>query len=246
MNTYKLRNIQTKTVACENCSLSKLCLPRNLTNPEIDILENAIEKTTKLKKKEHLFKSGDKMTNIYAIKSGAIKTSIANTHGNEQILGFHLPGDLVGFDGFSASTHSIDAEALDDTMVCALPVKELDRLCDLLPVIREEILHQVGDTLQSSNRMILTLGQMQTDERLANFLLTLSEHHAKRNFSRHEFQLSMSRRDIANYLGMAVETLSRLFSKFQDNAWISANHKTIILKDVAKLNDIAHRSCIRC
>jgi CRP/FNR family transcriptional regulator len=208
----------------------------------MDLLENSIEKTKKLKKKEFLFKNGDKLRGIYAIKSGAIKTSISNNDGNEQILAFHLPGDIVGFDAFNTSVHHVNAEALDDALICELPIEQFEKLCDKLPVIREEIMHQVGDVIEHGHRMLLTLGQMQTEERLASFLLSLSDRNKERHFSQTEFQLSMSRRDIANYLGMAVETLSRLFSKFQDKGLIAVSHKNITILDEETLRTIAHKT----
>ena len=230
-------------VSCRNCSLSKFCLPRGLTVDEMKILEKAIDKSKKIKKKEYLYNTNSQQAALYAIKSGSIKTYLSSASGDEQILGFHLSGDLVGFDAFYTGKHSCSAQALDDTLVCELSMQNFEKLCKTLPSIREEMMHQVGKEIQHDHLAMLTLGQMQTEERLATFLFNLSQRNRMRNFSETEFQLSMPRQDLANYLGMAVETLSRILSNLQKKNIIAVQRRGIKVLDQERLRDLAHISC---
>lgn len=243
METAPLRHIKKSSVACQNCSLSELCLPRGLSSQELEMLENAINKTVKVKKKGYLFHRDDKQHSIYAVKAGAIKTSLATPDGEEQILGFYLPGDLLGFDAFAHDRHTCDAQALDDTLVCELSMGDFQELCGKLPQMRSQMMRQFGTEIEREQMLLLTLGQMRTEERLATFLSSLSERNRERGFSTHEFNLPMARHDLANYLGMAVETLSRMFSRLQDEGIIAVKHRLIRIKDMDRLKQLAHHTC---
>ena len=237
------KNKMNAAVACKNCSLSNFCLPRGLSPSEMELLEASISKSKKVKKKEYLYTSNSKQGGLYAIKSGSIKTFLSNESGEEQILGFHLPGDLVGFDAFYTGKHNCSAQALDDTFVCELSINNFEALCEKLPSMRHEMMHQVGKEIQHDHIAMLTLGQMQTEERLATFLISISQRNVARHFSGTEFQLAMPRRDLANYLGMAVETLSRIFSRLQENGIIEVDRRVIRILDLDTLRSLAHSSC---
>jgi CRP/FNR family transcriptional regulator len=243
MHIHSISVAKDTIVSCNNCSLSKFCLPRGLNKEEMEILEQAIDKSRKIKKRAYLYTANTQQAALYAIKSGCVKTYLSSASGEEQILGFHLPGDLVGFDAFHTGQHSCSAQALDDTLVCELSMKNFESLCKTLPSIREEMMHQVGKEIQRDHLAMLTLGQMQTEERLATFLLNLSQRNSARNFSGSEFQLSMPRRDLANYLGMAVETLSRTFSRLQENSIIAVKRRVVVILDHKQLRNLAHSSC---
>lgn len=165
-----------KSVNCDSCSLNNVCIPNGLSDDEVAQLEISVDKTIKIKKKNSLYRSMDEIDGIYAIKSGAIKTSISNTDGQEQVLEFHLPGDLLGFDAFNSGVHSCDAVALEDTLLCKIEMEDFHDLCNRLPGIRKEIMHQVGKEIAHNQSLLLSLGQQQTDERLATFLLAMSSH----------------------------------------------------------------------
>lgn len=232
-----------KAISCEACSLNNICLPNGLTSNEINILESSIDKTVKIKKKDPIFRANEETDGIYAVKSGAIKTSISNSDGQEQVLEFHLPGDMFGFDAFNTGSHSCDAVALEDTLLCKIPVDLFDDLCDRLPGLRKELRHQVGKEIGHNQCLLLSLGQQQTDERLATFLLLISSHYQSRGFSNKEFALPMSRQDLSNYLGMAVETLSRIISRMTDNGLVKIERRMVIISDMEKLKALAHNSC---
>jgi CRP/FNR family transcriptional regulator len=232
-----------KSISCDSCSLNNVCLPNGLTESEIAQLEISVDKSIKVKKKESLYHSMDKIDGIYAIKSGAIKTSISNEDGQEQVLEFHLPGDVLGFDAFNSGVHSCDAVALEDTLLCKIDIEDFHDLCNRLPGIRKEMMHQVGKEIAHNQSLLLSLGQQQTDERLATFLLEMSVHFQSRGFSGKEFVIPMPRQDLSNYLGMAVETLSRIISRMTDDGIIKFNRRLVLITDVEKLEKLAHSSC---
>ena len=228
------------TISCDGCSLSTVCIPNGLSKDELIELEKTIDKTQKVKKKDHIFSSHEKIDGIYAVKSGSIKTSISNEEGQEQVLEFHLPGDLLGFDAFNTGSHTCDAIALEDTLLCKIPIAVFDDLCEKLPGLRRELRHQVGKEIDHNQRLLLSLGQQQTDERLATCLIQLSRHYQSRGFSYQEFTLPMPRQDLANYLGMAVETLSRIISRMTEQGIIKVERRTIMISNLDKLEALAH------
>lgn len=243
MQTVPIQTAKKSAVACHNCSLSELCLPRGLNREELELLENAINKTVKVKKKDYLFRCDGQQHSIYAIKAGAVKTVLSTPDGEEQILGFYLPGDLLGFDAFASNRHTCDAQALEDTLVCELNMDSFQELCGKLSSMRGQMMRQIGSEIEREHMLLLTLGQMRTEERLATFLSSLSERNKQRGFSCTEFNLPMARHDLANYLGMAVETLSRMFSRLQDDGIIAVQHRLIKIEDMARLKQLAHHTC---
>jgi len=236
-------NFNQNTLSCDACSLSNICLPHGLSPFELQELELSIDKTLKIKKRDAVFQANKKLDGIYAVKSGAIKTSIANEDGQEQVLEFHLPGDMFGFDAFSSGSHRCDAVALEDTLLCKIPIEVFDNLCERLPGLRRELRHQVGKEIAHNQRLLLSLGQQQTDERLATYLIQVSSHYQSRGFSNKEFVLPMPRQDLSNYLGMAVETLSRIISRMTEDKIIKVERRMVIISNMEKLIELAHSSC---
>ena len=238
----KPNNFSQKSISCESCSLNNVCIPNGLSPSEIAELEISVDKTIKIKKKDALYHSKDEVDGIYAIKSGAIKTSISNEDGQEQVLEFHLPGDLLGFDAFNSGIHSCDATALEDTLLCKIAMEDFHDLCARLSGVRKEMMHQVGKEISHNQSLLLSLGQQQTNERLATFLLEMSSHFQSRGFSGQEFILPMPRQDLSNYLGMAVETLSRIISRMTEDGLIQMDRRLVIISDTEKLQKLAHTS----
>lgn len=230
-------------VECGKCSLSSFCLPQGLTKAELVEVELAIERTIKFSKKEYLFRCHDPQQAIYAVKSGAVKVSVSTAEGGEQILGFYLPGDLLGFDAMARGEHICDAQALDDTLVCELKIENLGKLCTEFSTLRQQMMRQMGMEIERDHKLLLSLGQMRTEERLATFLVDISERNRQRGFSVCEFNLPMPRIYLASYLGMAVETLSRIFSRLQADGVIKVKQRLIVVEDLEALYALAHRSC---
>ncbi|MEM7209234.1 MAG: fumarate/nitrate reduction transcriptional regulator Fnr [Pseudomonadota bacterium] len=231
-------------VSCSSCSLSELCLPRGLSSAELNELDNSIEHKYKCERDAHLFRSGDPLRAIYAVRSGSFKATVLTGEGAEQVVGFYLPGELLGLDGFAEQQHTCNVIALESASVCELPYPDFESLCGQFAGLRKQLMHLVGREISSGNRMLLALGQLNAEERLATFLMSMSKRFAERGFSPTEFNLSMPRHDLANYLGIAVETISRLFARLQKNGLLEVNRRNIRIVDAQRLSQLAHERCV--
>jgi CRP/FNR family transcriptional regulator len=216
-----------------------LCLPIALERADLDALDKVIKRGRPIQKGELLFKQGDPFKAVYAIRTGAIKTYAVASSGEEQITGFHLASELVGLSGYSEDTYPLSAKALETTTVCELPLEQLETLCDEIPGLRKQIMRNMGGEIRQDQQMMLQLSKKSADERMAYFLLDLSSRFERRGFSAKSFRLSMSRVDISNYLGLAVETVSRIFTRFQKNSLIKTEGKEISLLNTAELNALS-------
>lgn len=227
------------TIHCQNCSISQLCLPFALNEHELTQLDNIIERKKPIQKSQILFKSGDELQALYAIRSGTIKSYTISENGEEQITAFHLPGDLIGFDAIMNMQHVGFAQALETAMICEIPFDILDDLAGKMPKIRHQIMRLMSNEIKSDQEMILLLSKMSAEEKLAAFLLNLSRRFSARGFSAREFRLTMTRGDIGNYLGLTIETISRLLGKFQKSGMISVQGKYITIHQMDTLSELA-------
>lgn len=226
-------------IHCQDCSISQLCIPFTLNEHELDQLDNIIERKKPIQKSQVLFKAGDSLNSIYAIRSGTIKSYTISESGEEQITSFHLPGDLVGFDAITQMQHPSFAQALETAMVCEIPYDILDDLAGKMPKLRQQILRLMSNEIKSDQEMILLLSKMSAEEKLAAFLHNLSQRYAARGFSAREFRLTMTRGDIGNYLGLTIETISRLLGRFQKSGMITVQGKYITINQMDVLADMA-------
>lgn len=224
---------------CSTCSLSSLCLPIAIENDDLDALDQIIKRGRPIQKGELLFKQGDEVHAVYAIRTGAVKTYTVAPSGEEQITGFNLATELVGLSGYNQDAYPLTAKALETTTVCELPLDQLENLCDEIPGLRKQIMRTMSGEIRQDQQMMLQLSKRSADERLAYFLLELSNRFERRGFSPKAFRLSMSRVDISNYLGLAVETVSRIFTRFQKNGLIATEGKEVTLLDLDELNALA-------
>lgn len=224
---------------CNTCSLSSLCLPIALENDDLDALDRIIKRSRPIQKGELLFKQGDHVNSVYAIRTGAVKTYTVAPSGEEQITGFNLASELVGLSGYNQDAYPLTAKALETTTVCELPIEQLETLCDDLPGLRKQIMRNMSGEIRQDQQMMLQLSKRSADERLAYFLLELSSRFERRGFSPKAFRLSMSRVDISNYLGLAVETVSRIFTRFQKNGLIATEGKEVQLVNLEELSALA-------
>lgn len=234
-------NISSMQIACETCSLHQLCLPLELSHSDIEELERIIKRRRPLQRGEHLFQAGDAFTSIYAIRSGSVKTFTTTDDGQEQVTGFHLPSELVGLDAITTERHNCTARALETTSVCEIPFNRLQELGSKIPGLQRQLLRIMSREILEDQDLMIWLGKKTAEERLASLLLRISKRFSDRNFSAREFNLSMSRTDIANYLGLAVETVSRLFSRFQSDGLLSVDRKHVVIQDMDGLERMAHQ-----
>jgi len=228
---------------CETCVLSNLCIAATLTNQEIKSLDTAPKSKAHLEKDEILYHAGESKHKIYAVSSGSLKTTAININGVEQITGFYLPGEILGLEGLADMQLSSTAAAMETSTVCEIPEDDFDKLCETNHGLRKSFMRIVSKEISSEQKMMMSLGQMKSDERLASFLISLSSRFKQRGFSETEFNLSMPRHDIANYLGLTIETISRLFKAFQKQGILDVKNRHVNILNRTKLCDIGHTSC---
>lgn len=237
-------NIEQIKLSCQNCTLADLCLPLGMEKADLEKLDDIVKRNPPYHRGEHLFRPGHKSHALFAVHSGALKSYCITEDGEEQVLGFILPGELTGMDGLAGDRYASASIALETTSVCELPFDQLKPLCSQLPGVHEQIMRIVGKEITTDHQMLMLLGKRNAEERLASFLLSLSSRYKKRGLSADEFYLPMSRQDIGNYLGLAVETVSRLFARFQDEGLLTVDRKLITLRKPETLGSMVD-ACIR-
>ena len=218
--------------------MRELCIPQGMSIEELKLIDTVIERKKPVHKNDYLFHAGDTNRSIYAVLSGSVKTLVDNPNGEEQIVGFHLPGELLGMDGFSGDAHTCSAVALETSSVCEFPLESLDEVCHEVPSIQYAMRRIMGKEVTKDHAMLLLLGRMSAEEKLASFLISLSKRMAQRHWKPTEFNLTMPRQDIANYLGLAVETVSRLFAHLQDQEIIEVDRRRVNICDMERLKSI--------
>ncbi|HKJ95033.1 MAG TPA: fumarate/nitrate reduction transcriptional regulator Fnr [Gammaproteobacteria bacterium] len=228
-------------VACKNCSLFQLCLPVGMEEADLEALNRIIERRRPMKRGHHLYRIGDSFQAIYAVRSGSIKTYTVSAEGQEQVTGFHLAGELLGLDAINDGQHPCNAKVLESTAVCEIPFDRLDELCDRIPGLRRQLFKVMSKELSFEQSLLTLLGKKNSQERLAAFLLSLSARYRSRGFSPQEFRLGMSRDDIGNYLGLAMETVSRMFTRFQTEGILKVDNRNVRILDLERLQTLAHQ-----
>lgn len=224
--------LPTLRASCATCSLHQLCLPVGLEKDELTRLDNIIGKRHRIARGESLYHIGDPFTMLYAIRFGHFKTFQNNANGNYQITGFHMSGELLGMDAISTDRHLCEAVALEDSEVCEIPYAKLENLLQTIPTLLRHFHRVMSREISHDQSVMLLLSNMKAHERLAAFLLNLSSRYAARGYSSNHFQLRMTREEIGNYLGLAVESVSRLFSDFKKKGWININHREVEILDM--------------
>lgn len=230
---------------CKDCSLASLCLPLALNSEDMDSLDEIVKRGRPLKKGDLLFRQGDSFSSVFAVRSGALKTFSVTDAGEEQITGFHLPSELVGLSGMDSEFYPMSAQALETTSVCEIPFERLDELALQLPQLRRQLMRIMSREIRDDQQMMLLLSKKTADERIATFLVNLSARFRARGFSPNQFRLAMSRSEIGTYLGLAVETVSRVFTRFQQNGLLESEGKEVRILDPIGLCALAGGSADR-
>ena len=223
--------------------MRNLCLPAGLGPEAIRQLDQIVSNHARVKKRDCLYRSGDPFTSLYAIRLGTFKSLVLTRDGREQVTRYHMGGEIVGIDGIGDSHHACDVIALEDSEVCVLPFDKLDRLARDVPSLRRNLFRVISRDLCHSHDMMLLLGSMRAEERLAVFLLDLAGRYQARGYSSHEFVLRMTREELASYLGMKLETVSRLFSRLQAEGLILVQGRTIKLLDSSGIGRLIGQHC---
>ncbi len=229
-------------IACAQCGVYQLCLPLGLHQADLTLLESIVKRKELYKRGQLLYRAGDPFDFIYAIRSGSVKTYVCTQDGRTQITGFHIAGELVGLSALAAGRYSSEARALEATSVCRVEAERLDELAQKIPSIQYQMLKIMSGHIRRDEELMLLLGKRSADERLAEYLLGLSRRFAARNYSATQFQLSMSRGDIGNYLGIAEETVCRILARFQEAGLIVTNRREVRLVDLPQLEAVGRIS----
>jgi CRP/FNR family transcriptional regulator len=229
-------NLQSIKVACSNCNLRELCLPVGLSSDEVERLDQVVSSRRKIKKGEALYHSGEAFTSLYAIRTGFFKTCLTTDDGREQITGFQMAGEIMGLDGISTERHNCDALALEDAEVCVMPFGMVEELSREITGLQRHVHKIMSREIVRENSIMMLLGHMRAEERLAAFLLNLLQRQQARGFSSTEMVLRMSREEIGVYLGLKLETVSRTFSKFVDDGLIEVKQRHIKVIHLEGLN----------
>jgi CRP/FNR family transcriptional regulator len=237
--THNVIDIASVKQACSGCNLRQLCLPLGIPSQDVELLDALIKRRRPLSRGRHVFRLGDEFRSLYAIRSGSVKTYTITEDGGEQVTGFHLPGEIIGLDAINSNQHPCAAKALETTSICELPFNRLEELAAQIPGLGRQLMRIMSREIQGDEELLMLLGKKSAEERLAALLMSLSRRYKERGFSSREFHLSMSRNDIGNYLGLAVETVSRLFTRFQQQGLIEVRYKYIRLQQIDALQALA-------
>lgn len=219
-------------LACQECSLHRLCLPLGVERADLERLERIVSRRRPpLRRGDYLFHAGDSFRTVYVIRTGSVKTFTCSRDGEEHVTGFYLPGELIGLDAIAASGHPCAARALETTTVCEIRYEDLEALSGKIPGLQRQLLRLMSCEIVRDQNMMVVLGRMPAEERLATLLLNIAGRFEQRGFSGRQFRLSMSRHDIGSYLGLALETVSRLFSRLQADGLIGVQRKQVQILD---------------
>ncbi|TXI19678.1 MAG: fumarate/nitrate reduction transcriptional regulator Fnr [Nitrosomonas sp.] len=231
--------------SCATCSLRELCLPVGLNEEEIRVLGDIASHKRKISRSGYLYRAGSKFQSLFAIRSGFFKTCILEQDGRQQVTGFHMTGELLGLDAISTEMHTCDAVALEDSEVCEIPFAKLEEISRTIPSLMHHFHKIMSREIVRDHGVMLLLGSMKAEERLATFLLNLSRRFVMRGYSEYNFNLRMTREEIGSYLGLKLETVSRAFSKLQDENIITIDNKHVQINDIVRLKiKMGNSTCI--
>jgi CRP/FNR family transcriptional regulator, anaerobic regulatory protein len=224
-------------VTCSSCNLRELCLPAGLCAEDLARIENVVYARRRMKRGEPLFQAGGEFNAVYAIRSGFFKTSQVDRDGREQVTGFFMGGELLGMDGIGGAYNGT-AVALEDSEVCVLPYNLIEQMSREMPALQRQLHAVLAREIARDHGVMMLLGSMRAEERLATFLLNLSRRFVRRGYSSTEFHLRMTREEIGSYLGLKLETVSRLFSAFQKDGLIEVQQKHVRIRDIEGLERV--------
>jgi CRP/FNR family transcriptional regulator len=217
--------------ACSSCNLRELCLPVGMSNEQVDKLDELVSARRSIERGQTLFRSGDTFQHLYAVRTGFFKTCVIADDGRDQVTGFQMAGELLGLDGIGTDRHACDAVALEDSTVCVIPYGQLEEL-SLEVTDLQRVFHKImSREIVREHGVMLLLGSMRAEERLAAFLLNLTQRLHLRGYSRSALVLRMSREEIGSYLGLKLETVSRTFSRFQAEGILEVKQRDIRIVD---------------
>jgi len=229
-------------VACSSCNLRELCLPVGMSDGELKRLDALVETRRSLRRGDALYSAGEPFRSLYAVRTGFFKTRVTAEDGRDQVTGFQMAGELLGFDGIGTEQHTCDAVALEDSQVCVIPFGQRESLSRQFGGLQRQLHKVMSREIVRDHGVMLLLGSMRAEERLAAFLLNLTQRLQARGFSASSLVLRMTREEIGSYLGLKLETVSRAFSKFQDDGVLEVKQRQLRVLDEEALRQIVNGS----
>lgn len=233
-------NHETFKIACANCNMRELCMPIGLSQEELNRIDEIIGARRKVKRGETLFHNGEKFSHLYAIRTGFFKTCITSEDGRDQVTGFQMAGEIIGLDGIVNDSHTCDAIALEDAEICALPFSQIENLSREVNALQHHVHKIMSREIVREHGVMLLLGSMRAEERLAAFLLNLAQRLHSRGFSQSELVLRMTREEIGSYLGLKLETISRTFSRFVEDGIVEVKQRHVRILNTHALQEIVN------
>jgi CRP/FNR family transcriptional regulator len=228
-----------QSVRCSNCNLREICLPEGMSADEVQRINGLVSARRRLKKGEALQRAGEPFKSLYAVRSGSFKACIATEDGRDQVTGFKMSGEIIGLDGIGTSSHIIDVIALEDSEVCAIPFSRFEEMSREMAGLQKQFHRIMSREIVGEQGVMVLLGSMRAEERVATFLLNLSRRFRARGYSPTEFHLRMTREEIGSYLGLKLETVSRVMSRFHELELIQIKQKHVVILDPQGLKETA-------
>ncbi len=229
-------------VACSSCNLRELCLPVGIAEDQMERLDAIVAMRRNLTRGQALFRTGEPFTSLFAVRTGFFKTCLSSEDGRDQVTGFQMAGELLGLDGIGTDHHTCDAVALEDSQVCVIPYTQLEELSREISDLQRHFHKIMSREIVREHGVMLLLGSMRAEERLAAFLLNLTQRLRARGFSANSLVLRMTREEIGSYLGLKLETVSRAFSKFQEDGVLDVKQRQIQVLNPQALQDLVNGS----
>lgn len=239
MNSHRIK------VACSNCNLRELCMPVGLSDEQLQRIDAVVATRRRIQRGGALFRSGEAFSALYAIRTGFFKTCVGTEDGRDQVTGFQMAGEIIGLDGIVNDRHNCGAVALEDAEVCVMPFDRIEELSREITVLQHHVHRIMSREIVREHGVMLLLGSMRAEERLAAFLLNLVQRLHARGFSQSELVLRMTREEIGSYLGLKIETVSRTFSKFVEEGMVEVRQRHVRILDARALQRIvnAQQAC---
>ena len=213
--------------SCGSCALHELCLPAGIDHADLDLLDCTVRDKRMMDRGKPLFRQGEAFHALFVVRSGSLKTYVESPDGSMQVLGFSLPGEILGVAALVGDVHPMTAVALERTSVCELPYQQLQRIVAEVPALQRQLMRVISRETMADNSHLVMMGKQQAQERLAIFLQSLADRYGRLSRDSTSLTLPMSRYDIANYLGLVVETVSRLFSRMEAAGVLTVNRKSV-------------------
>jgi CRP/FNR family transcriptional regulator, anaerobic regulatory protein len=225
--------------SCGNCRLSDICLPLRMHLDDIDRLDRIIQRSRPLQKSQYIYRANDPFRSIYAVRSGTVKATTLSERGEEQVTGFYLPGELVGLDGIAENRYTCSVMTLETSSICEIPFARIEELSAQIPSLQRNVFQLLSREITHDQQLISLLSKSSAEQRIAAFLISLSRRHEARHLAAHAFRLPMSRTDMGNFLGLTIETVSRVLSRFHAQGIIHLDKKEVRILDFPRLQELS-------